>query len=144
MSKGFTLLEIIVVLMMIGILTGIAVATLKFDRGEQQLSDTADAFIQYYYAAQDEALLSGKPIQLTLHQQKWQLSQRQQGSWENTNLDQPPPTLPENTTLQITPKKPLFLLSSGQATPFTLTLQHQAFQKIIRGDSLGRLSLETP
>lgn len=144
MQRGFTLLEILVVLMMVGVLMGIAVTTLTFDRTEQRLITHSDAFVQLYRAAQDEALLSGQPLRIKLMPQGWQLEKRVSYQWtafsltENAMLH-----LPEGLVAELSPNKPMMIMPSGQSSPFTLKLSEADFYRFIRSDGLGRLRQET-
>lgn len=125
-----------------GILTGIAVATIRFDRNAQHLDDSLHQFTQLYRGARDQALLSGTSLRIHVSNNSLQLQQRQYGQWQNT--DKPLP-LPEELRWQFHPAPPIYLFPSGQSTPFRVQIflpedVHKP-ARVVHGDAMGRLSV---
>lgn len=148
----------LVTLAVIAVLAGAAIVGLRFDRSEQQLDDSLYRFQQFYRAARDQALLSGKPLRLVYKGKTLTIQQRQQydatgsnqpGAWQALISDSIPTTftVSDHQSLKLIPAEPVYLLPSGQTTPFRLQIttvgkpaaKQQAQQRRLSGDAMGRL-----
>ena len=67
-SSGFTLIEILVVIVIIGIVMSIAMLSITLVGGDNQLRDEARRIISLVEVAQDEALLQGREFGLEFMQ----------------------------------------------------------------------------
>ncbi len=149
-DRGFTLLEVIVVMTIIAVLTGVGVMMLRFDRGEQTLDDAVLQFTAFYRAAQDEALLGGSPLRWSLQEKQQvpavELQKRQNGQWQPFQLDNRliVALSKQSVTAAVYPRHAVYVFPSGQSSPFRLHLQLGERQRDIHGDSLGRLTVTTP
>lgn len=126
------------------VLTGIAVATLRFDRSEQQIDDNLHSLTQFYRGARDQALLTGTAMRLTVNKNTLQLQQQQRGQWHNTDEHL---TLSEPLKWAFTPAPPIYLYPSGQSTPFRVQLflaNTTTPARQLSGDAMGRITVGAP
>lgn len=146
---GFTLLEVVVVLAMIAVLTGVAVSMLHFDRGEQRLQDTAGHIVQGYRAMRDEALLSNRPGRLRLTAEN-RLTAEVRSTNRVVFVSDETVKVMELTTVDgvqvsLMPPSPIYFFPDGQTTPFrlTLSLDNGNIAQIVQGDAMGRVTLKS-
>ncbi len=135
-AAGFSLLELMVVIVIIGLLSGIAVLSLPGGDDDSELQDFGEKTLAYLRLAADEAVLTGRTIGL-----RWEVGQgvfmaRSADGWEPLSegrLSRPLP-IPEaiHLSLQVqgsvvelgsaqTPQ--LFFLNDDQVSAFDLLLQ---------------------
>lgn len=79
-SNGFSLVEMLVVLMIMGLLAGMAVLTLPGD--ERKLRGEAERFAARTMAARDEAIVGSRPVSLVVNEQGYYFERRSQGQWQ--------------------------------------------------------------
>ncbi len=165
-SQGFTLLEVLVVVLIIGILTAVVVLSLNLDGGSHQLSESAERIANSLDLAEDEAVsrqevwgiaLSGHVLQFRHWQDgpdpQWKASPR---TWLDPILqlpegisvvvDQAPgtPVAPQGLKLSDQFQPDVMLLPTGIATPVVLRLSldaHPGLDRWIRLDALGRVDV---
>ncbi len=161
-QSGFTLLEIMVVLVLIGILSTFAVLSAP-DRGlDQRLEEETQRLGALLELGREEAILRGEQRGARFHDRGYMfLTQTRDGTWiaaEGRLLR--PRTLPEDMTLALSVEgqpvnltdiaadspPQVLLLSSGETTEFTLTLSGDGFGVDraawrLTGDVLGGLDL---
>jgi len=146
-SRGFTLVEILVVIVIIGLMAGMAVLSIGHDP-QRQLQQEAQRVRTILQLAADEALLQGREYGLVLEQNGYQIVQfnEQKRQWqkseaanfaryelpervqislqsEDTNIDLSELNRPDSDTDKknnSSIKPALLLLSSGEMTPFIL------------------------
>ncbi len=154
-NKGFTLLEILVVLFMIGIITGLAVLSVNHGEAEQ-LTREAQRLAALMALNQEEALLRGEQRGVGFTESGYQFY-----SWDPKNRWLPledsellkAHQLPKGFKLQLslegrpvilsqsTDKPQVLLLSSGESSDFNLILtvaDLPGYQ--LSGDATGQLS----
>ncbi len=162
-QRGFTLLEIMVVLVIIGIMVSFAV--LQFtDQGVKQVQEETRRLELLIKLAREEAILEGSDYAIGFWQGGYSFYalNEEKGKWHEITEDPSlrPREIPEDIELSMElesqliilemkpPEKPqIFLLSSGEMTPFILQLSIQErddLSKEIRFDQLGRLNHEEP
>lgn len=78
--NGFSLVEMMVVLMVMGLLAGVAVLTLPGD--ERKLRGEAERFAARALAARDEAIVGARPISVVLSEQGYYFERRSEGQWQ--------------------------------------------------------------
>lgn len=78
--NGFSLVEMMVVLMVMGLLAGVAVLTLPGD--ERKLRSEAERFAARALAARDEAIVGALPISMVVSEQGYYFERRSQGQWQ--------------------------------------------------------------
>lgn len=144
-NGGFTLLETIVVVVLVGILSGLALTRLTTDSQTQHLQRHLTAFKQFYHAAKDEALLTGKPLRLRFIARQVVAEKRQALQWQQLSLNrQEALTFRGDFNLEYLPNTPIMLLPTGQSSPFQLILATRTEKYMLRGDAIGRLTEEKP
>lgn len=79
-SNGFSLVEMLVVLMIMGLLAGMAVLTLPGD--ERKLRAEAERFAARTLAARDEAIVGSRPVSLVVSEQGYYFERRSEGQWQ--------------------------------------------------------------
>ena len=79
-SNGFSLVEMLVVLMIMGLLAGMAVLTLPGD--ERKLRSEAERFAARTLAARDEAIVGSRPVSLVVSEQGYYFERRSEGQWQ--------------------------------------------------------------
>lgn len=170
-AAGFTLIEVLVVVVIAGVITSVAVLSLG-DRSEQKLDAETRRFTSLLEMARDEAVLKSSQIGLGFWERGYQFfvqvyppSDGKQAAaepyWQLITQDRllyprkfPDVVLAElflqgvKTTLEPNPPDTpsIFILNSGEMMPFELILsldQQERQQRIIRADNLGKLSLES-
>lgn len=149
---GFTLLEIVVVLGIIAILTGVAMTTFRFDRGEHYLDDHVQQIVQLYRGVRDEAILSGNIRRLTLEESNKLVAQKRLApdnfTYTKDDVLSPIVLNHNSASMHIKPKEPIFFFPSGQTTPFQLNVEfkdnNNRLVRRISGDAMGRISLSVP
>lgn len=144
-NGGFTLLETIVVVALIGILSGLALTRLTTDGQEQHLQQQLLAFKQLYQAARDEALLTGKPLRLRIVARQVLAEKRQALQWQQLSLNQQNGlTFSTHFNLEHLPNTPITLLPTGQSSPFQLILTTNTGRYTLTGNAVGHLTEEKP
>jgi len=161
LQRGFTLLEIIVVLVIIGIMVSFAV--LQFDdEGTKQLQEENRRLELLVKLAREEAILEASDYAIGFWQGGYSFYalNEDEGQWQEITEDPTlrPREIPEYIELSLEledqlvvlemkpPKKPqIFLFSSGEMTSFFIQLSIQErddLSKEISFDQLGRLNYE--
>lgn len=170
-SSGFTLLELLVVLVIIGILLTMATLSLGGGGEQRQLREEAQRLAALVALAGDEAVLKGQELMLAVEDNGYAfLTQDEKGKWRplDTTGSLRPRQLPEWMALSVAVDEPLtpaarnealdesgeakpappgqvWILSSGEMSPFTLTLRlDDGLEYQVRGDLLGNLKLVEP
>ncbi len=149
--RGFTLLEMIVALAIISVLTGVAVATLRFDRKEHRLDDLSEAIVQHYRSARDEALLSGSLRRLRLERSQLAVEKRAGIGALDYVADEAMEKMPLDSravAIELAPQSPIYCYPNGQTSPFQMLLslpgEDGKITRRIVGDAMGRITVSTP
>ena len=170
-SRGFTLLELMVVLVLIGILTGAAVLGLRMADPAERAGRFAQRLQAQMALLREEAELgtAARAARVEAHGYRL-LAEDGRGGWQALDARRwPPAGLPEGLTLRLSsedadggsrapaprpglhptadaPERPqLFWWPSGEATPFTLDiLLDDAPLYRLHGDGLGRVIVSVP
>jgi type II secretion system protein H len=152
-SQGFTLLEIMVVVVIIGIIMAVAVANLFVDEREQ-LRQEAERAYTLLERVRDESALGGRAIAVRMKDNQLELLERDPHAvapqWQPVALEglktRP---WPDGVAAELriagaiaTDDAAVTFLPGGIGSPFTLSLASAHHRRIIRGDPLGNLSLQ--
>lgn len=157
-EAGFTLLEVMVTLALIGIVTGFAVLSLPGDPAAERLDREARRLLQIVTLQRDEAVLLGETRGIRFTPDGYHALRRtDDGTWESpveTGIT-PAYRLPDGLRLQLeldgrsppqTGEQPQVLLfATGEASAFRAMLHGPGGLRTgVSGDLLGRLERVAP
>ena len=153
-QRGFTLIEILVVLVIIGIMVGLASVRLMPDDA-RAVADEAQRLALLLEQTRDQAVVSGEPIAFSVEAGRYRFwSLGEGGEWvprtgDDLLKDRPLGGGVRLKALQVNqavlaPGERLLFLPSGSNAPFTADLALNAAHARIRSDSLGRVKVELP
>lgn len=172
-ARGFTLLEILIVMVLIAILTAAAINTINFVVDDADAETEARRIAALGALAAEEALLTGREYGLRIDEKELQffIFDDASGQWQPLAEDNTfhPRPIPESLDLELVlegqgitlgeenpdaesqtgedeeelPEPPqLVFLSSGEITPFTLSIEAEDGETwTVEGDLLGRMEI---
>jgi general secretion pathway protein H len=152
-QHGFTLIEILVVLVIIGIMVGLIGVRMMPD-DDRVLRTEAERLALLLEQTRDQAVASGEPIALSVEAggyRFWSLDGDNKWvprSGDDVLKDRALASGVRLLALQVNQAslaadERLLFLPSGSSAPFTADLALNAAHARIRGDSLGRVRVET-
>lgn len=157
-APGFTLLELLVVLLIIGVMTSFAVLSIGGRTLSDRLDNEAARLQQLFQLAQDQALFNRTELGFFSDEQRYGfLVPDGEGGWEPHSGSGPLRVRSYGEPFEgvlfvegqaVAPPDPdalepsVLILSSGEMTPFRLEIRapEGTPPAIIRGDGLGRIS----
>ena len=155
--KGFTLVEVMVVVVIIGILINFTVLSLRSHSPLDQLKEESERFMSLIRVASEEALLRSRFIGVDVTETGYGFLRLEEETWHpvNDTLFRNR-ELPEDMSISLTMARPpgddddeekrtpeIILLNSGELTPFDLklsTLHSDDYYRLI-GSETGELTL---
>ncbi|WP_421288038.1 GspH family T2SS minor pseudopilin variant ExeH [Aeromonas veronii] len=172
-QSGFTLLEVLLVAMLMGLVATAVTLSMGGARGDRELDKQARRLMATLQLAQEYAVMDGRLVGIRIEDNGWQFMQRQakDRKWLALTGDKQlgPVQLAENMTLALelegfgwqpdsdekteqkrdekerTPQ--LLIFPGGELSPFVLTFTQQDDDarntRIVKGDEFGRLTLLT-
>lgn len=168
-APGFTLLEMMVVLVIIGTVLGLAVLTLPDRPGQDPPGEEARRLEQLLRLARDQAMVRGSLLGLRLEDDGYRFLERRNDGWEELTGDPllGPRELPEDLRLTLevegqgitsgrdAPRGPgepaarppqVLIAASGELTGFELVVAAlgRGDEYLLRGTPSGRIELEAP
>ena len=163
-QAGFTLLEVLVVVLIIGIVLGVAVISLPADH-EKALQTEAERIDALIGLAQQEAIIQDRELALEIERDGYRFLIQDGDTWapmSDTNFR--PRTVEEPMRLDLimdgvpllarkdeqdtgrddSEKPRIFILSSGELSDFTISVTHPdvPFEFLIHGEISGRHTIE--
>ena len=165
-QTGFTLIEILVVIVLLGILSGVAVFTLGSGKQQRELANESQRLHALLRMASEEAILSNTEIGFSIDEDGYEFLEYddEKLTWSNSRVAVlKSRSFPEWVSVEFLrdgedikilgkeqddAKKPdMMLLSSGEVTPFNITLQvsnNSDGQFGISSDGLEAIKLSEP
>lgn len=150
--RGFTLIEILVVIIILGIATVMATANL-FQTDEEKLQQESEKLLAVLQIARDEAAFGGKVIAVTINDGQIQFLERDfadPSRWSRSTMAELKSralTDTFNARLQVgsasadAKDNHITFLPIGVAAPFEFVLRAPAGTRRISGDAIGNLRL---
>ena len=152
-NKGFTLIEILVVLLIIGITLGFALLAFGDFGAERKLRVSAEQFVNYLKFAQQEAILEACPLGIRINKAGYQILRFQApSSWTSiphNHLFKLHP-FPEHAIIELqSPVKSIPQIrinDEGEISPFKLSFGTTAHPDLlfIMGSSDNRITIQRP
>ena len=152
---GFTLLELLVVLAILGGLLGLVAPTIRVDRGAQELQEEAQALRAFLQNAIDDAWTKRENLALKRTQQRLALQTFIDNEWQDgatfTLTDQVISNISVSSRLLQQGKESLGIsdnhiewltLSNGEYLPLSWQLSLGDYRVTIVGDGINGLTLE--
>lgn len=149
--SGFTLIEILVVLVILGITTSVAMLSFgDFGRG-RRIGAEADRFIQKVRLVRYHAILEATPYAIKITPTDYSITQFSgKKAWQSTSAASlagrafPAQTSVHLKLTEASKKHPIIIQASGEMTPFTLGFGPMGKPPIIQvvGKKNGTLSLQ--
>lgn len=170
-QSGFTLLEVLLVAMLMGLVATAVTLSMGGARGDRELDKQARRFMATLQLAQEYAVMDGRLVGLRIEENGWQfmLRQAKDRSWLALTGDKQigQQQLPDNMQLALTLEgfgwqpepdeeseqqrdeqirtPQLLIFPGGELSPFELRFTQQddeaRYTRIVKGDELGRLIL---
>ena len=149
---GFTLIEILIVIVVVGIISVLATANL-FQTDEEKLQWESEKILAVLQVARDEAAFGGRVIAVTFADGQVHFLERDfadPSRWNASTIEAlKPRALPEalDAQLRVGPAgaaskdSHITFLPAGVAAPFELALRGPAGSRKIAGDAIGHLRL---
>lgn len=157
-ARGFSLVEILVVVLIIALMTGVAVLSLSLSSAHP-VRDRAEQFAQLLRVASEEASMQGENLALGFWTRGWRFYVLRGGmAWQPLNGDEllRPVTLPEDYALTLSlqgqqvqleredkTKPQVFLLASGEMEPFELLISAKGHaSERVTGNAIGEVKVQ--
>lgn len=150
-ERGFTLIEILVIVLIIGITAGMAILAFGDFGASRKVTMAAEQFSTYLQLLQQKAILETNTLGVKFEKNTYLTYQLKEGkNWEQftQNTLFHPRFFPQNAVLAIQSNKVLgnpdiIIYSSGDLSPFVLTMGTVSQPNLIRlqGNSSGELIL---
>ncbi|WP_276967771.1 type II secretion system minor pseudopilin GspH [Metallibacterium scheffleri] len=157
-ARGFSLVEMLVVVLIIGLMTGVAVLSLSLGQSHP-LRDNAERLAELVREAGENASMQGQNLALGFWRHGWRFYVlREGGAWQPLSDDAllRARTLPQGLSLALElqgesvtlenhdkTKPQVFLLSSGEMQPFVVEISapgHVAMR--VRGNAIGEVRVQ--
>ncbi|MFM4703065.1 GspH family T2SS minor pseudopilin variant ExeH [Aeromonas bivalvium] len=168
-QAGFTLLEVLLVAMLMGLVATAVTLSMGGARGDRELDKQARRFMAVLQQAQQQAVMDGRLLGLRLDDHGWQFMRRQgkDRSWQPLEGDKllGPVELGDDIRLTLelagfawqprddergeankTSRPQVLIFPGDELTPFVLTLSQRVddaqYVRVVRADEFGTLVLD--
>ena len=133
-EHGFTLLELMVVVTIVGLASAAVVVALPDPRG--RVVDEADRFAARAKAVQDDAIVQGRPMSLRIDASGYAIERRVAGRWQAGSERLFAPVAWQQGTLATSSGRATFDPTGGIAEPVTVELRRDSarVQVTLSGD----------
>ena len=141
-EAGFTLVELMVVMVIVGLMTAAAVLTIPDPRG--RVTDDAEGLAARMVAARDLAIVGGRDIGVRIDGAGYEFSRRRPGGWEAVPAKALAPRRwgeGIETAVDVEGGAMVFD-STGQATPGTVTLRRGGAGVMVSVESGGAVRVD--
>ncbi len=151
-DQGFTLLEMMVVLLLMGLILGMVTLSFKGSARHQSLANEATQLAACMNLASDDAAFSGQPLMLEMTHHGWQFLQGNGEEWQAMNSHDLPsgvfitdldhlrvPGLPEDL-----PRAEIRFDAETSLPGDTLILERQGETYLLQPDALGHYAAVAP
>jgi general secretion pathway protein H len=153
-SAGFTLVETLMVMLIVGLLAGVAMLTLP--AASDPLRDEARVFAARAALGAQESVIAGTPVGLAIDARGYRFLQWREGRWLGVQTEPAftPRLWPEGMAVALAvageqdplpaspPAQPQVVYEAvGTATPFTATFVAGERRLQVAGDSRGRVAV---
>jgi general secretion pathway protein H len=154
-AYGFTLIEILVVVLIVGITMGFALLAFGDFGSSKRIMMAAEQFVNYVKFVQQEAILETSTLGVRIQQNNYEALRFQPpANWQSmpkTNVFRQQ-HFPTNATLQLegslhkTGSPQIIINSSGDITPFRLNIgsENKANIVMVVGSSNGSVNIQVP
>ncbi len=141
-EAGFTLVELMVVMVIIGLMTAAAVMTIPDPRG--RVTDDAEGLAARMVAARDLAIVGGRDIGVRIDGAGYDFSQRRPGGWEAVPAKAlAPKRWGEGVEAVVDVEGGAMRFDgTGLATPGTVTLRREGASATVVVDSNGAVRVD--
>lgn len=158
-AGGFTLLEVLIVVLIIGIVSGLAVIAIRDDPADRVATEARRLSALLTLASQ-ESVLQSRELALEIGRDGYRFLVLGSGGWtEPEDAVFRPRSLPDDIVLaaiiegddagrrtgQGRREPRIYLLSGGEMTPFEITFRYTGRDEaryVLRGDAAGRIELD--
>ncbi len=145
-SRGYTLLEVLVVVIILAVLSGFAVLKLRGQSEAQQLNEAADRFAALVEMQCEEALLGNRTIRVNVDQAGYRFEVSTRSGWQPHPMEVfrdrewPGPVSLQLDVDGAGGDRAIYCLPTGELTPFELGLRSGDGSRAgVRGTALGAL-----
>ncbi|MES9965431.1 MAG: type II secretion system minor pseudopilin GspH [Candidatus Sedimenticola sp. 20ELBAFRAG] len=155
-QQGFTLLELLVVIVVMGVLLSMAAISMPGDRRHDLVRDEARRLKALFSLARNEAQLEGRELGIVINTGGYHFVKLEEEKWQPIKASTPfrARSMPNDMEIDVTPtdsqntqqdavKGPVLVFwSSGEVTPFELTVSiRDVAGYTLSGDAIGRFAI---
>ncbi len=141
-SKGFTLVEILVVVVIMAIVISLAVLSIGVTGRDSQLDEESRRIEGLLGLLHERALLEGRDFGLSIEPSAYEFVVYEAALQLDSQTVVLKPVDRNLKSDQVSPSPQVAIAASGEGTPFRLTLERAATnaKSSVEGDALGKIS----
>ena len=151
-NQGFTLIELMIVVLIIGISTSMAV--LYIDNSDDRLKSEAKRLLAMTQLTRDEAIITGRSLAMILNSSDYSFSRMENGKWTKLST-KPFRTILLNDDIRLRfiladslsassnqQANLLYFLATGETSQFQVWISNDNTEYVLSSTTLGELSLK--